>query len=179
VIAGADDRQSGAPELGASGRREFGRLIAGTLTSLGGVCLPERSLDAYAVGSDAPSQLPNNAGHRFDPSRCGALELRLSGHVGRIVARGDGIAPDWRLPGGARTAAFGKTLKSQGSAKMKAGLCLGVVVGMLAIGGLSSANATAVGTGVGASRPALAVGIVEKARWWHCKWRHHRRHCWH
>jgi hypothetical protein len=63
---------------------------------------------------------------------------------------------------------------------MKASLCLGIiVVGMLAIGGLSSANATAVGTGVRASRPALAVGVVEKVRWLHCKWWHHRRHCWH
>jgi len=62
---------------------------------------------------------------------------------------------------------------------MKASLCLGVVVGMLAIGGLTTANATAVGTAVGASRPTLAVGTVEKARWWHCRWWRHRRHCWH
>ena len=61
---------------------------------------------------------------------------------------------------------------------MKAGLYLGVLVGMLAMSGLSPANAAAAGGAVGASRPALAGGIVEKARWRHCKWWHHRRHCW-
>jgi hypothetical protein len=63
---------------------------------------------------------------------------------------------------------------------MKTSLCLGVVMGLMALGGLSPANATVGGSAIGASRPALAVGtIVQQARWWHCKWYHHRRHCWH
>jgi len=62
---------------------------------------------------------------------------------------------------------------------MKASLCLGLVVGLLALSGLSPANATVGGSAVGASRPSLAGGtILEKAKWWRCKWWHHRRHCW-
>jgi hypothetical protein len=61
---------------------------------------------------------------------------------------------------------------------MRASLCLGAVVGLLALSGGSPANATVGGSAIGATRPALAAGIVEKARWWHCKWWHHRRHCW-
>lgn len=65
---------------------------------------------------------------------------------------------------------------------MKAGLCLALVAGLMAIGGMSSANAAAGGAAVQASRPALSVAtMIEQAGWHkkrHCKWSNHRRHCW-
>jgi hypothetical protein len=65
---------------------------------------------------------------------------------------------------------------------MKVSLCLAVVAGLMAFGGLSSANATVGGSAIQASKPALSVGtMIEQAGWHkkhHCKWHNHHRHCW-
>jgi len=65
---------------------------------------------------------------------------------------------------------------------MKASLCLAVVAGLMAFGGVGSANAAAGGTALQASRPTLsAATMIEQAEWHkkrHCNWRNHHRHCW-
>jgi hypothetical protein len=65
---------------------------------------------------------------------------------------------------------------------MRASLCLGVAVGLMAFGALSAANAFVGGSAIEASRPALSLGtMIHEARWFkkrHCNWHNHRRHCW-
>jgi hypothetical protein len=65
---------------------------------------------------------------------------------------------------------------------MKASLCLAVVAGLMAFGGLGPANAAVGGSVLHASRPALSVGTMVEQAGWHkkryCHWRNHRRHCW-